>query len=115
MRPVPPAGDAGEYFVRRYDCEVIRFTFHLRAIIYLELGGTVIELIAVDNPSPKTEALWEVGYRGLALEVTNMAEAVNYLQNKGVAIAVKPVDLGDSVRGEIRDPDGLMIELRQWK
>jgi glyoxylase I family protein len=28
---------------------------------------------------------------------------------------MEPVDLGDSFRGEIRDPDGLILELRQWK
>ena len=87
----------------------------MREVVYLELGDTVIEIIAVDNPSPRSEALWEVGYRGIALEVKNMAEAVNYLQGKGVEITLKPVDLGDSFRGEIRDPDGLIIELRQWK
>lgn len=84
-------------------------------ITYLELGGTVIEIIAADGPAPKSAALWEVGYRGLALEVTDMTKAVDYLQGKGVAIAVQPKDLGNSVRGEIRDPDGLIIELRQWK
>lgn len=84
-------------------------------IVYLELGGTVIEIIAVDNPSPKTNALWEVGYRGIALEVTDMTEAVDYLQRKGIEITVQPIDLGNSLRGEIRDPDGLLIELRQWK
>lgn len=87
----------------------------MREVVYLELGDTVIEIIAVDNPSPRSEALWEVGYRGIALEVKNMAEAVNYLQGRGVEITLKPVDLGDSFRGEIRDPDGLIIELRQWK
>lgn len=87
----------------------------IKEIIYLELGGTVIEIIAVDNPSPKTEALWEVGYRGLALEVTDMTKAVEYLKEKGITIAVTPVDLGNSFRGEIKDPDGLIIELRQWK
>jgi hypothetical protein len=30
-------------------------------------------------------------------------------------MAREPVDLGHSLRGEIRDPDGLIIELRQWK
>ncbi len=44
-----------------------------------------------------------------------MAKAVEYLKGKGVDIALEPVDLGDSLRGEIRDPDGLIIELRQWK
>ncbi len=87
----------------------------MREVIYLELGDTVIEIIAVTEPKPKSETLWEVGYRGIALEVINMKEAVAYLQGKGVAIAQEPVDLGDSFRGEITDPDGLMIELRQWK
>jgi hypothetical protein len=44
-----------------------------------------------------------------------MTRAVDYLKGKGVAIAREPVDLGDSFRGEIRDPDDLIIELRQWK
>ena len=87
----------------------------MREVIYLELGGTVIEIISADNPKLKSEVPWEVGYRGIALEVEDMAKAVDYLEGKGIAIAREPVDLGDSFRGEIRDPDGLIIELRQWK
>ena len=87
----------------------------MREVIYLELGDTTIEIISVDDPKPKSEVLWEVGYRGIALEVEDMTKAVDYLQGKGIAIALEPVDLGDSFRGEIRDPDGLILELRQWK
>lgn len=87
----------------------------MREVIYLELGDTVIEIISADNPKPKSEIGWEVGYRGIALEVEDMAKAVDYLKDKGIAIAWGPMDLGDSFRGEIRDPDGLIIELRQWK
>jgi glyoxylase I family protein len=87
----------------------------MREVIYLELGDTVIEIISADDPNPKSEVLWEVGYRGIALEVEDMEKAVDYLRGKGIAIALEPVDLGDSFRGEIRDPDGLIIELRQWK
>ena len=87
----------------------------MREVIYLKLGNTIIEIIAIDNPKPKSEAPWQVGYHGIALEVDNMAKAVDYLQNKGIVIANKPVDLGDSFRSEITDPDGLIIELRQWK
>jgi glyoxylase I family protein len=87
----------------------------MREVIYLELGDTVIEIISVDDPKPKAEIAWEVGYRAIALEVEDMTTAVDYLQSKGIAIALKPVDLGDSFRGEIRDPDGLILELRQWK
>jgi glyoxylase I family protein len=87
----------------------------MREVIYLELGDTTIEIISADDLKPKSEVLWEVGYRGIALEVEDMAKAVDYLQGKGITIAREPVDLGDSFRGEIRDPDGLIIELRQWK
>jgi glyoxylase I family protein len=87
----------------------------MREVIYLQLGDTVIEIISADNPKPKSENPWEVGYRGIALEVEDMAKAVDYLKSRGIAIAREPVDLGDSYRGEIRDPDGLIIELRQWK
>jgi len=87
----------------------------MKEVIYLELGDTVIEIISADDTRPKSEEPWQVGYRGLAIEVEDMAAAVEYLKGKGVEIAREPVDLGDSFRGEIRDPDGLVIELRQWK
>ena len=87
----------------------------MKEVIYLELGDTVIEIISADNTTPKSEEPWQVGYRGIAIEVAEMGAAVEYLKGKGVAIAREPVDLGDSFRGEIMDPDGLIIELRQWK
>ena len=87
----------------------------MKEVIYLELGDTVIELIAAENPSPKSTEAWQVQYRGIALEVEDMDKAVAHLKRKGVEITIPPVDLGDSFRGEIRDPDGLIIELRQWK
>ncbi len=87
----------------------------MKEIVYIELGDTVVEIISVDNPKPKSGNPWEIGYRGIALEVDDMAKAVDYLKGKGIAIAQEPIDLGNSFRGEIRDPDGLLIELRQWK
>ena len=87
----------------------------MKEVIYLELADTVIEIISATNPKSKSEIPWEVGYRGIALEVEDMKKAVEYLKKKGIAMAIAPVDLGDSFRGEIRDPDGLVIELRQWK
>ena len=87
----------------------------MREVIYLELGDTVLEIISADSPGPKSKVSWEVGYRGIALEVNDMKEAVDYLKDNGITIARESLDLGDSYRGEIRDPDGLIIELRQWK
>ena len=52
----------------------------MREVIYLLLGDTVIEIISADDPKPKSEIPWEIGYRGIALEVEDMAKAVNYLR-----------------------------------
>ena len=87
----------------------------MKEVIYLALGDTMIEVISAENPSAKSEEPWQVGYRAIAIEVTDMEEAVNHLRTKGVEMSRDPVDLGTSIRGELKDPDGLTIELRQWK
>ena len=86
----------------------------LREIAYLQLGDTVIEIMDFRgaSPCPGTQA---VGYRAMALEVESMEAATAYLKEKGVAVTWGPMDLGTSIRAEINDPDGLPIELREWK
>jgi glyoxylase I family protein len=86
----------------------------IREVVYLELNDNVVEFLSVDGPAPKSQEQWQVGYRMMALEVDDMDEAVEYLKGKGVEITWGPVDLGESKRAEIKDPDGLSIELRQW-
>ncbi len=86
----------------------------MKEVIYLQLGDTVIEIISVEGPMEQSNAPWQIGYRALALEVDNMAAAVECLKSHGVNIHRAPVNLGDSYRAEILDPDGLIIELRQW-
>ena len=86
----------------------------LREVAYLELGDTVLELMGMENPvHPPADAL-RTGYRAIALEVTDMDAAVAYLTGRGVAITWGPMALGPSKRAEIQDPDGFVIELRQW-
>ena len=85
----------------------------LEEVCFLELGGTVLELVLVKNPAPPAKVP-QVGYRMMAIEVEDMDKAVEYLKSKGVEISMPPVSLGPSRRGEIKDPDGLVIELRQW-
>jgi catechol 2,3-dioxygenase-like lactoylglutathione lyase family enzyme len=87
----------------------------MKEVIYLMLGDTKIEIISAERPAMKSEEAYQVGYRAIALEVEDMGNAVGYLREKGIEMARGPVDLGTSVRGEIRDPDGLTVELRQWK
>jgi len=86
----------------------------LEEIAYLTLGDTMMELIKITSPAPPAAGM-PVGYRGIALEVEDMDRAVEYLTGKGVPITWGPMDLGDSLRAEIQDPDGLVIELRYWK
>jgi len=86
----------------------------LQEVVYIELNGTVIEFLDVKDAQPGAADPWQVGYRMMALEVEDMDQAVAYLKSKGIEPSRGPVDLGTSKRGEIKDPDRLSIELRQW-
>jgi glyoxylase I family protein len=84
-------------------------------LMYLDLGGTVVELISYEGaavePAPQKEHL---GYRMMALEVEDMQKAIEYLQTKGIDIVWGPRVREKFARAEIRDPNGYHIELRQW-
>ena len=84
-------------------------------LVYLDLGGTVVELIsykdAAIDPAPQNEHL---GYRMIALEVDDMQNATDYLRTKGVEIVWGPKVRETYSRAEICDPNGYHIELRQW-
>src|SRR5271169_1958505 len=84
-------------------------------LVYLELGGTVVELISYEggvvDPAPQKEHL---GCRMIALEVEDMQQAADYLKQKGVDIVWGPKISETYARAEICDPNGSCIELRQW-
>jgi glyoxylase I family protein len=84
-------------------------------LVYLDLGGTVVELITYDgatgDPAPQKEHL---GYRMIAIEVDDMQRAAEYLKTKGVDIVWGPRVAPTYARAEICDPNGYHIELRQW-
>ena len=82
-------------------------------VAFLQLGDTMLEFLKVKNPTTTSEQ-WQVGYRRMALEIENMDKALVYLASKGIKPTWGPVDLGKSKRAEVKDPDGLSIELRQW-
>ena len=86
----------------------------LTEIAYVQLGDTVIEFLRMENPAPAPGSA-TVGYCAIALEVESMAAATSYLLQRGVAVTWGPIDIGDAIRAEITDPDGLTIELREWK
>ncbi len=84
-------------------------------LVYLDLGGTTVELITYEgvrvDPAPQHEHL---GYRMIALEVDDMEKTADELKAKGVDIVWGPVFRPGYARAEISDPNGYRIELRQW-
>jgi glyoxylase I family protein len=107
----------------RFYCEILGFKVKERKkvdhppmeeIVFLQLNDTLLELISGKAPAPAPAERWRVGYRMMAMEVEDMDRAVEYLKGKGVEISQEPVVLGTSKRGEMKDPDGNILELRQW-
>ena len=85
------------------------------SLIYLDLGGTVVELVTFEGvPVDSAPRLPHLGYRMIALEVDDMQKTTEYLNGKGVDIVWGPMVTDTYARAEIRDPNGYGIELRQW-
>lgn len=85
-------------------------------LVYLELGGTTIEVMCYSQArsiAPRS-AEQRLGWQCLALEVDDMDRALDLLKGKGIDATWGPVKRPDYARAEIRDPDGNPIELRQW-
>ncbi len=83
-------------------------------VALIELGGTLIEIFTVKNPAPPASTeQWQIGCRRVALEVEDIDRAVEYLKTKAVVISREPVAVGTLRVAEIKDPDGLSIELIQ--
>jgi glyoxylase I family protein len=84
-------------------------------LVYLELGGTTVELMTYPEkklaPRDPGERL---GYRMMALEVENMDRALAVLKEKGIEPAWGPIRRPAYARAEISDPEGNRIELREW-
>jgi glyoxylase I family protein len=85
-----------------------------KEIVFLSLNDTMLEVLKLRNPDPPRTKPDSIGCRGMAIEVEDMDAAIDYLRKKGVEITKLPMLMGKSKRAEIRDPEGLLIELRQW-
>ncbi len=84
-------------------------------IVYLELGGTTVELLTYEGAEigPAATGI-HLGYNLIALEVEDMQEAIHYLKTKGVEPVWGPITRAHYARAEITDPNGYHIELRHW-
>lgn len=103
------------FFVREH-ANILRPPLGPLDLVYLELGGTAIEVLCypeLQSVSPRNTKL-TLGWQCLALEVEEMDAAIDLLTGKGVEVVWGPFKISDYVRAEIRDPDGNPIELREW-
>jgi glyoxylase I family protein len=106
----------------RFYTEVLGFKVRERVtvpgglhLVYMDLGGTTIELMTYESVEPKARESGEhLGYRMMALEVEDMQRALEYLKGKGIEPVWGPIARPAYGRAEIRDPDGNHIELRHW-
>jgi catechol 2,3-dioxygenase-like lactoylglutathione lyase family enzyme len=85
----------------------------IEEIVFIELGGTQIELFSFKNPpAPPETGRVRVGPRRIGLLVEDMEKAIEYLKEKGVEISSGPRATRENLKiAEIKDPDGLAIEL----
>ena len=86
----------------------------LKEITYVKIGDVMIELMEFPNAIMPSKEGPEVGVRMFALRVGNMDEEIERLTSLGVEISQPPRPIGPSKRAEIKDPNGISIELRQW-
>lgn len=105
----------------RFYTEVLGFTERMRlavpglSLVYLDLGGTTVELMTYTETTPSPRPPGEhLGWRLMALEVDDLQAALAELAKKGVACTWGPLVRPAYARAEIQDPDGNSIELRQW-
>jgi glyoxylase I family protein len=84
-------------------------------LVYLELGGTTVEVMSYPERSlAPRDAGERLGYRMMALEVENMDRALAHLKARGVEAVWGPIRRPAYARAEICDPEGNRIELREW-
>jgi glyoxylase I family protein len=84
-------------------------------LVYLDLGGTTVELMTYPEGKVAERISGEkIGYRMMALEVDDMDRTLAELKAKGIEPSWGPIKRPTYARAEIRDPDGNHIELRHW-
>jgi len=84
----------------------------LEEVSYLQLGDTILELMRVRDAVAASAGSWKSGYRMMAPGADDMDKTVAYLLSNGVSIKWVPVRQGISKRVQLKDPDGLAIDLR---
>ncbi len=113
-----------DFYVDKLGFELWRETKAVRpdgnswSLACVKLGNVMVEILqaqpaAAEQPAEQTR----VGCRMFALRVDDMAATIADLESKGVEISRPPTQQTayDGLRAEIKDPNGISIELREWQ
>ena len=79
-----------------------------KEIVFIDIGGTTIELSAAPQSSQKRPLC---GFVHLAFEVDDVDKTYAELLERGVEFFVEPKSVGDIRLAFFRDPDGNELEL----
>jgi len=80
-----------------------------RDIIFIDIGGTTIELIGTEAQPTGEEP--QTGLVHLAFEVDDVDATFQELKEKDVVFHIEPTQVGDIRLAFFRDPDGNPLEL----
>ncbi len=78
-----------------------------RDVVFLDIGGTTIELMAAPDQEPGATG----AFAHVALQVEDVDAAYQELSGKGVPFHIEPRGSGNLRIAFFRDPDGNAIEL----
>jgi len=88
-------------------------------ITFIQLGSSSIELIARRDRHAATRTMRRTGDIGLAhvaLRVSDIDEVFSQLRERGIEFSSPPYDAEGGPRiAFFRDPDGVVLELIQWR
>jgi catechol 2,3-dioxygenase-like lactoylglutathione lyase family enzyme len=105
-----------EYFRRMFDAKVIlrRTPGEGRRIVFLHIGNSMLELMAMGSASEPVDPLAHFGVHHIGIKVEDFESAYRDLKAKGANFVGEPFEPTPGIRLVfLKEPNGAVIELVQ--
>jgi len=103
-----------EFYRRMFDAKVIlrRTPGQGKRIVFLQIGGSILELMEINSASEPVDALTHLGMHHIGIKVEDFESVYNDLKTKGADFVGEPWEPTPGIRlAFLRDPNGAVIEL----